>query len=68
MECRRHAVEFRLPDPGGKGGGKRLLALGNGFYHSVPPQVVERILALLPSHPQVDRIVLSRLAPGDAPC
>jgi hypothetical protein len=68
MECRRHAVEFRLPDPGGKGGGKRLLALGNGFYHSVPPPVVERILALLPSHPQVDRIVLSSLAPGDAPC
>jgi hypothetical protein len=68
MECRRHAVEFRLPDPGGNGGGKRLLALGNGFYHAVPPPVVARILALLPSRPQVDRFVVSRFVPGDAPC
>jgi len=68
MECRRHAVEFRLPDPGGNGGGKRLLALGNGFYHEVSPHVVERVLALLPSHPRVDRIVVSRPAGGDRPC
>jgi hypothetical protein len=68
MECRGHTVEFQLPDPGGKGGGKRLLALGNGFYHEVPPPVVERLLARLSAHPQADRVVLSRLAAGGGPC
>ena len=68
MECRGHSVEFQLPDPGGKGEGKRLLALGNGFYHEVPPQVVDRILDRLSAHPQADRVVLSRLASGGGPC
>ncbi|HEX9190543.1 MAG TPA: hypothetical protein VF847_00495 [Candidatus Deferrimicrobiaceae bacterium] len=67
-ECRRHAVEFRLPDPGGNGGGKRLLALGNGFYHAVSPDVMERILALLPARRQVDRIVVAVPAAGARSC
>jgi hypothetical protein len=58
-ECRSHAIEFQLPDPGGNGGGKRLLGLGNAFYHAVPPTVMERILALLPARRSVDRIVLT---------
>jgi hypothetical protein len=59
VECRRHAVEFRLPDPGETGVGKLLLALGNGFYHAVPPAVMERILGLLPTRRRVDRIVVA---------
>jgi len=58
-ECRRHAIEFQLPEPGGSGEGKRLLALGNAIYHAVAPPVAERILALLPAHRSVDRIVLT---------
>jgi hypothetical protein len=58
-ECRSHAIEFQFPEPGGNGGGKRLLGLGNAFYHAVPPPVMERILALLPSRRSVDRIVLT---------
>lgn len=58
-ECRSHAIEFQLPEPGGNGEGKRLLGLGNAFYHAVPPPVMERILALIPLHRSVDRIVLT---------
>ena len=58
-ECRSHAIEFQLPEPGGNGGGKRLLGLGNAIYHAVHPPVVERILALIPSLRSVDRIVLT---------
>jgi hypothetical protein len=58
-ECRSHAVEFRLPEPDGKGEGKRLLGLGNAFYHAVPPPVMERYIALLAARRGVDRIVLT---------
>jgi hypothetical protein len=68
MECRGHAVEFLLPDPGGSGEGKRLLALGNGFYHEVSPQVAERIVARLAEYPEADRVVLARVAAGGGPC
>lgn len=58
-ECRRQAIEFDLPGPGGNGGGKRLLGFGNGFYHAVSPAVMERIAALLPARRSVDRIVVT---------
>jgi hypothetical protein len=58
-ECRKYAVEFRLPDPGGGGAEKNLLSLGNAYYHAVPPFVLERILGLLPSCRQLDRIVVT---------
>jgi len=58
-ECRKYAVEFRLPVPGGNGAAKHLLNLGNAYYHAVPPSVTERILGLLPSLRQVDRIVVT---------
>jgi len=58
-ECRKYAVEFLLPVPGESGAGKPLLNLGNAYYHAVPPSVAERILGLLPSRPQVDRIVFT---------
>lgn len=58
-ECRSYAIEFQLPEPGGNGEGKRLLGLGNAFYHAVPPQAMERILDLLPARRSVDRIVLT---------
>jgi len=63
-ECRKHAVEFRLPVPGGNGAGKNLLNLGNAYYHAVPSSVTERILGLLPSRRQVDRIVVTVPAGG----
>jgi hypothetical protein len=59
LECRSHAIEFQLPEPEGNGEGKRLLGLGNAFYHAVPPPVMERVLALLPARRSVDRIVLT---------
>jgi hypothetical protein len=58
-ECRKYAVEFRLPVPGGNGAGKHLLNRGNAYYHAVPSPVTERILGLLPSRRQVDRIVVT---------
>jgi hypothetical protein len=63
-ECRKYAVEFRLPVPGGNGAGKNLLNLGNAYYHAVPSSVTERILGRLPSRPQVDRIVVTVPADG----
>ncbi len=64
-ECRKYAVEFRLPVPGGNGAGKNLLNLGNAYYHAVPSSVIERILGLLPSHRQVDRLVVT-VPPAEA--
>ena len=58
-ECRKYAVLFRLPVPGGNGAEKNLLNLGNAYYHAVPPSVTGRILGLLPSRRQVDRIVVT---------
>jgi len=58
-ECRKYAVEFLLPVPGESGAGKRLLNLGNAYYHAVPPSVAGRIMDLLPSRPRVDRIVVT---------
>ncbi|HEX7523932.1 MAG TPA: hypothetical protein VF357_07000 [Candidatus Deferrimicrobium sp.] len=58
-ECRKYAVEFRLPVPGGNGAEKNLLSLGNAYYHAVPLSVTERILGRLPFHRQVDRIVVT---------
>jgi len=58
-ECRKYAVEFRLPVPGGNGAGKDLLNLGNAYYHAVPSSVADRILGLLPSRRQVDRVVVT---------
>ena len=62
-ECRKYAVEFRLPVSGGNGAEKNLLSLGNAYYHAVPLSVAERILGRLPSRRQVDRIVVT--VPGD---
>ncbi len=67
-ECRRHAIEFRLPDPGGPGPGKSLLALGNALYHPVSPRVTERILGALPVHRRVDRVVVTLPVTESAPC
>lgn len=58
-ECRKYAVEFLLPVPGESGAGKRLLNLGNAYYHAVPPSVAGKIMDLLPSRPRVDRIVVT---------
>jgi hypothetical protein len=63
-ECRRYAVEFRLPVPGGDGEARHLLNLGNAYYHAVPPSVAGRILERLPSGRQVDRIVVTVAADG----
>jgi hypothetical protein len=63
-ECRKFAVEFRLPVPGGNGAGKHLLNRGNAYYHAVPSSVTERILGLLPSRRQVDRIIVTVPADG----
>jgi hypothetical protein len=63
-ECRKFAVEFRLPVPGGNGAEKNLLNLGNAYYHAVPPSDTGRILGLLPSRRQVDRIVVTVPAGG----
>jgi hypothetical protein len=62
-ECRKYAVEFRLPVPGGNGAVKHLLNRGNAYYHAVPPSVIGRILGRLPSSRQVDRVVVT--VPGD---
>ena len=66
-ECRRYAVEFRVPSPGDGGEGRHLLNLGNGWYHAVPPPILERVLARLPASRQADRIVLTVPAPGSSP-
>jgi hypothetical protein len=63
-ECRKYAVEFRLPVPGGDGEARHLLNLGNAYYHAVPPSVAGRILERLPSSRQVDRIVVTVAADG----
>jgi hypothetical protein len=63
-ECRKYAVEFRLPVPGGDGEARHLLNLGNAYYHAVPPSVAGRILERLPSGRQVDRIVVTVTADG----
>ena len=63
-ECREYAVEFRLPVPGGDGAVKNLLNRGNAYYHAVPASVTERILGLLPSRRQVDRIIVTVPADG----
>ncbi len=67
-ECRRHAIEFKLPDPGRRGAPKSLLFLGNGLYHPVAPHVAERILAVLPARRRVDRIVVTLPVTGGEPC
>jgi hypothetical protein len=59
LECRKYAVEFRLPVAGGNGAGKSLLNRGNAYYHAVPASVTERILGRLPFRRQVDRIVVT---------
>jgi hypothetical protein len=64
-ECRKYAVEFRLPVPGGNGAEKNLLSLGNAYYHAVPSSVTERILGQVPSRRQVDRIVVT-VPPAEA--
>jgi len=64
LECRKYAVEFRLPVPGGNGAVKNLLNRGNAYYHTVPPSVTERILERLSSSRQVDRIVVTVAADG----
>jgi hypothetical protein len=64
-ECRKYAVEFRLPVPGGSGAEKNLLNLGNAYYHAVPSSVAGRIFGLLPSSRQVDRIVVTIPSEGD---
>jgi hypothetical protein len=66
LECRKYAVEFRLPVPGENGAEKTLLNRGNAYYHAVPPSVIERILEGLPSSRQVDRIIATVPADGDA--
>jgi hypothetical protein len=58
-ECLKHAVEFRLPVPGGDGEARHLLNLGNAYYHAVPPSVTGRILERLASGRQADRIVVT---------
>jgi len=63
-ECRKYAVEFRLPVPGENGAVKHLLNHGNAYYHAVPSSVAGRILGRLPSSPQVDRIVVTVPAGG----
>ena len=62
-ECRKYAVEFRVPVPGGSGAVKDLLNLGNAYYHAVPSSVTERILGRISSSRQVDRIVIT-VPPG----
>jgi len=64
-ECRKYAVEFRLPVPGENGAVKHLLNHGNAYYHAVPSSVAGRILGRLPSSPQVDRIVVTVPAGGN---
>ena len=63
-ECRKYAVEFRLPVPGGNGAGKDILNLGNAYYHAVPSSVTGGILGRLPTSRQVDRIVVTVAADG----
>jgi len=58
-ECRKYAVEFRVPVPGGSGAEKDLLNLGNAYYHPVPPSVAVGILGRVTSSRQVDRIVVT---------
>ena len=58
-ECRKYAVEFRLPVPGGNGAEKHLLNLGNAYYHAVPSSVSGRLLERISSSRQVDRIVFT---------
>jgi hypothetical protein len=64
-ECRKYAVEFRVPVPGGNGAEKNLLNLGNAYYHAVPSSVAGGILGRISSSPQVDRIVVT-VPPGAA--
>ena len=63
-ECRKYAVEFQLPVPGGNGKVKYLLSRGNAYYHTAPPSVTGRILGRLSSSRQVDRIVVTVPADG----
>ena len=58
-ECRKYAVEFRLPVPGENGAEKDLLNLGNAYYHAVPSSVAGRILGRISSSRKVDRIVVT---------
>jgi hypothetical protein len=58
-ECRKYAVEFRLPVPGENGAEKYLLNLGNAYYHAVPSSVTGRILGRISSSRRVDRIVFT---------
>lgn len=58
-ECRKYAVEFRLPAPGENGAEKNLLNLGNAYYHAVPSSVTGRILGRISSSRRVDRIVFT---------
>ncbi len=62
-ECRKYAVEFLLPVPGGNGKEKNLLNLGNAYYHNVPPSITGRILGRISSSRQVDGTVVT--VPGD---
>lgn len=64
-ECRRLAVEFRLPLPDAEPGeGRSLLALGNALYHPVQPPILERSLALLRDGGRADRVVLTLPSAG----
>jgi len=58
-ECRKYAVEFRLPVSGENGAEKDLLNLGNAYYHAVPSSVAGRILGRISSSRKVDRIVVT---------
>ena len=62
-ECRKYAVEFRVPVPGGNGAEKDLLNLGNAYYHAVPSSVAGELLKRISSSRRVDRIVVT-VPPG----
>jgi len=62
-ECRKYAVEFRVPVPGGNGAEKDLLNLGNAYFLAVPSSVSGRILERISSSRRVDRIVVT-VPPG----
>lgn len=58
-ECADYAVEFRVPVPGGNGAGRRLLSIGNAFYHSVPLHFLETTLSRIRPGGRVDRVVVA---------
>jgi hypothetical protein len=63
FECRTEAIELEVP--AGDGRSTRLLSLGNGLYHAVPPATASRHLEDLAPVRPVDRVVL--LVPATEP-